>query len=51
MQEVQTECLQAVESLIHNLNTMSSRAGGQIPFKFVQLRCTIQSTMLRSSRF
>lgn len=32
VQEVQTECLQATESLIHNLNTMSSRAGGQIPF-------------------
>jgi anaerobic ribonucleoside-triphosphate reductase len=32
MQETKTECLQAAESLIHNLNTMSSRAGGQIPF-------------------
>ncbi|MHA0857504.1 anaerobic ribonucleoside triphosphate reductase [Paenibacillus sp. CMAA1364] len=31
-QETKAECLQAAESLIHNLNTMSSRAGGQIPF-------------------
>ncbi|MBY9080000.1 anaerobic ribonucleoside triphosphate reductase [Paenibacillus sp. HN-1] len=32
MKETQAETLQAAESLIHNLNTMSSRAGGQIPF-------------------
>ncbi|HEY2493493.1 MAG TPA: anaerobic ribonucleoside triphosphate reductase, partial [Paenibacillus sp.] len=30
MQEVQTECLQAVENSIHNLNIMSSRSGVQI---------------------
>lgn len=30
--ETESETLQAAESLIHNLNTMSSRAGGQIPF-------------------
>lgn len=30
--ETKSETLQAAESLIHNLNTMSSRAGGQIPF-------------------
>ncbi|SDW69804.1 anaerobic ribonucleoside triphosphate reductase [Paenibacillus sp. PDC88] len=30
--ETITETRQAAESLIHNLNTMSSRAGGQIPF-------------------
>lgn len=30
--ETINETLQAAESLIHNLNTMSSRAGGQIPF-------------------
>jgi len=30
--ETASETLQAAESLIHNLNTMSSRAGGQIPF-------------------
>ncbi|OWA35648.1 anaerobic ribonucleoside-triphosphate reductase [Saccharibacillus sp. O16] len=31
-QETRQETLQASESLIHNLNTMSSRGGGQIPF-------------------
>lgn len=30
--ETESETLQGAESLIHNLNTMSSRAGGQIPF-------------------
>ncbi|MNW28183.1 Anaerobic ribonucleoside-triphosphate reductase [compost metagenome] len=30
--ETVLETLQAAESLVHNLNTMSSRAGGQIPF-------------------
>ncbi|WP_433938926.1 anaerobic ribonucleoside triphosphate reductase [Paenibacillus lautus] len=30
--ETVNEAKQAAESLIHNLNTMSSRAGGQIPF-------------------
>ncbi|AHV95308.1 anaerobic ribonucleoside triphosphate reductase [Paenibacillus sabinae] len=32
LKETESETLQASESLIHNLNTMSSRAGGQIPF-------------------
>ncbi|MBA9086558.1 ribonucleoside-triphosphate reductase [Fontibacillus solani] len=32
LKETEAETLQASESLIHNLNTMSSRAGGQIPF-------------------
>ncbi|KAA9001018.1 anaerobic ribonucleoside triphosphate reductase [Paenibacillus spiritus] len=32
MKETESETLQGAESLIHNLNTMSSRAGGQIPF-------------------
>lgn len=32
MNETIQETQQAAESLIHNLNTMSSRAGGQIPF-------------------
>ncbi|WP_110930264.1 anaerobic ribonucleoside triphosphate reductase [Paenibacillus bouchesdurhonensis] len=32
VKETESETLQAAESLIHNLNTMSSRAGGQIPF-------------------
>lgn len=31
-EETRNETQQAAESLIHNLNTMSSRAGGQIPF-------------------
>ncbi len=31
-EETLNEVRQAAESLIHNLNTMSSRAGGQIPF-------------------
>ncbi|WP_197260886.1 anaerobic ribonucleoside triphosphate reductase [Brevibacillus laterosporus] len=31
-EETVSETHQAAESLIHNLNTMSSRAGGQIPF-------------------
>lgn len=31
-EETVNETKQAAESLIHNLNTMSSRAGGQIPF-------------------
>lgn len=31
-EETELETEQAAESLIHNLNTMSSRAGGQIPF-------------------
>ncbi|MDN4603570.1 anaerobic ribonucleoside triphosphate reductase [Paenibacillus sp. F6_3S_P_1C] len=31
-EETEMETEQAAESLIHNLNTMSSRAGGQIPF-------------------
>ncbi|MFP4977093.1 anaerobic ribonucleoside triphosphate reductase [Paenibacillus sp. CN-4] len=30
--ETAAETLQGAESMIHNLNTMSSRAGGQIPF-------------------
>lgn len=32
LKETEIETLQAAESLVHNLNTMSSRAGGQIPF-------------------
>lgn len=32
MNETRLETYQAAEGLIHNLNTMSSRAGGQIPF-------------------
>ncbi|MFF2019136.1 anaerobic ribonucleoside triphosphate reductase [Paenibacillus sp. NPDC058177] len=32
LKETESETLQAAESMIHNLNTMSSRSGGQIPF-------------------
>lgn len=32
LKETEAETLQGAESLVHNLNTMSSRAGGQIPF-------------------
>lgn len=32
MEETRNETFQAAESLVHNLNTMSSRGGGQIPF-------------------
>ncbi len=32
LEETKKETYQGAESLIHNLNTMSSRAGGQIPF-------------------
>lgn len=32
MKETKRETYQAAEGLVHNLNTMSSRAGGQIPF-------------------
>lgn len=31
MKETEIETLQAAESMVHNLNTMSSRSGGQIP--------------------
>lgn len=32
LEETKLETKQAAESLIHNLNTMASRAGGQVPF-------------------
>ncbi len=34
-QEVNQETYQAMESLIHNLNTMNSRAGAQVPFSSI----------------
>ena len=34
-QEVDKETYQAMESLIHNLNTMNSRAGAQVPFSSI----------------
>lgn len=33
--ETKNETLQAAESMIHNLNTMASRAGGQVPFSSI----------------
>lgn len=33
--ETKAETLQAAESMIHNLNTMASRAGGQVPFSSI----------------
>lgn len=35
IEETKIETYQASESLIHNLNTMASRAGGQVPFTSV----------------
>lgn len=34
-QEIDKETYQAMESLIHNLNTMNSRAGAQVPFSSI----------------
>lgn len=34
-QETDRETLQAMEALIHNLNTMNSRAGAQVPFSSI----------------
>lgn len=33
--ETELETLQSAESMIHNLNTMASRAGGQVPFSSI----------------
>jgi ribonucleoside-triphosphate reductase len=33
------ETFQAAESMIHNLNTMASRAGGQVPFSSISFGC------------
>ncbi|WP_429374797.1 anaerobic ribonucleoside-triphosphate reductase [Paenibacillus sp. DS2015] len=38
MQEVQAACQQAAENLIHDLHTLSSRTGGQIPFTSMNYR-------------
>ena len=35
MQETENATYQAMEALIHNLNTMTSRAGAQVPFRTV----------------
>ncbi|MUG46407.1 anaerobic ribonucleoside triphosphate reductase [Paenibacillus woosongensis] len=51
VKETESETLQAAESLIHNLNTMSSRAGGQIPFTSINYgTCTsIEGQLVISS--
>ncbi|GAA0134757.1 anaerobic ribonucleoside triphosphate reductase [Paenibacillus sp. YSY-4.3] len=51
VKEIEGETLQAAESLIHNLNTMSSRAGGQIPFTSINYgTCTsIEGQLVISS--
>lgn len=49
-EETVNEVKQAAESLIHNLNTMSSRAGGQIPFTSLNYgMCTSAEGRLVSS--
>lgn len=35
VEETKNETLQAAESMVHNLNTMASRAGGQVPFSSI----------------
>jgi len=35
LSETERECLQAMEALVHNLNTMHSRAGAQTPFSSI----------------
>lgn len=51
VKETESETLQAAESLVHNLNTMSSRAGGQIPFTSINYgTCTsIEGQLVISS--
>lgn len=40
-EETRLETLQAAESMVHNLNTMASRAGGQVPFSSISFgMCT-----------
>ncbi len=35
--ETDNDCYQAMEALVHNLNTMHSRAGAQVPFSSINL--------------
>ena len=37
--EIERETFQACEALVHNLNTMHSRAGSQVPFSSINLGC------------
>jgi ribonucleoside-triphosphate reductase len=36
-EDLERECYQAMEGFVHNLNTLHSRAGGQVPFSSVNL--------------
>ena len=38
-QAIERETFQACEALVHNLNTMHSRAGSQVPFSSINLGC------------
>ena len=35
--DIERECYQAMEGFVHNLNTLHSRAGGQVPFSSINL--------------
>ena len=35
--DLERECYQAMEGFVHNLNTLHSRAGGQVPFSSINL--------------
>ncbi len=37
--EIERQTFQACEALVHNLNTMHSRAGSQVPFSSINLGC------------
>lgn len=38
-EQIEREAFQACEALVHNLNTMHSRAGSQVPFSSINLGC------------
>lgn len=56
LEEIENETYQAMEALIHNLNTMNSRAGAQVPFSSLNygtdtspegrlvMRCLLEAT-------
>ena len=37
LEDVERECYQAMEGFVHNLNTLHSRAGSQVPFSSINL--------------
>lgn len=41
MEETEDEAYQGAEGLVHNLNTMHSRAGAQVPFSSINFGCDI----------